>query len=362
MQMNVNGVKNAGYLEKTDRNKERNAQTAGNFRNSLADTMSDSLTEESVLQTTEKEESSRAVTGAECYQSMMAAGSFHPVDRVSNGAASECEVRNITYEECDFVKVCTEKGAVYKAQVLAEKNQVYVEQKKDDGTITGYLVDMDKVEMDTDSVVEQIAQEALEKELQGQPVDTEEAFKEALEKFYAYAEERVKNGPPKFAIGASELTIEEWDKLLERVDEEIDAAKEDLRKRVEERQEEEEQKQIDELIEKRKAMPDKGPYSFLLGDDAALTYNGVTFTYDQTGALCLGDMSDSDDVLTIYLTDGVFKLNRDNIEDLSKAISMFSPEDINRILRAISQDAKCREKLNEIEDAAFRVPEALKQD
>ena len=47
-------------------------------------------------------------------------------------------------------------------------------------------------------------------------------------------------------------------------------------------------------------------------------------------------------------------MNRGSIGDLSKAISMFSPEDINRILQAISQDAKCQNKLKEIEDALYR--------
>ncbi len=36
-------------------------------------------------------------------------------------------------------------------------------------------------------------------------------------------------------------------------------------------------------------------------------------------------------------------MNRDNIEDLSKAIAMFSPEDIRRILVALQQDAKVRQ-------------------
>ena len=46
---------------------------------------------------------------------------------------------------------------------------------------------------------------------------------------------------------------------------------------------------------------------------------------------------------------GCLKVNRDNIEDLSKAIAMFSPEDIRRILVALQQDAKVRQMQQEIE-------------
>ncbi len=43
-------------------------------------------------------------------------------------------------------------------------------------------------------------------------------------------------------------------------------------------------------------------------------------------------------------------VNRDNIDQLAKAIGMFSPEDINRIMKAISTDAKARSKKIEIEN------------
>ncbi len=164
----------------------------------------------------------------------------------------------------------------------------------------------------------------------------------------------MKEGPPKFAIGAAELSIEEWEKLLSSVDKEIDAMREDMRDRIEEKEEDKEKKGMEELIRIREQRSELGPYSSLMGDGPELVYNGVVFTYDQSGALCLGDTSNPDDVITVYLTGGVFKMNRGSIGDLSKAISMFSPEDINRILQAISQDAKCQNKLKEIEDALYR--------
>lgn len=95
-----------------------------------------------------------------------------------------------------------------------------------------------------------------------------------------------------------------------------------------------------------------GGWSLLADDEGVVSYNGVHFIFDpESNALCLGDMSQTDNVLSIPLSRGrTLKVNRNSIDDLSKAIGMFSPEDINRILRAISEDAQCRRKLNEIED------------
>lgn len=55
-------------------------------------------------------------------------------------------------------------------------------------------------------------------------------------------------------------------------------------------------------------------------------------------------MSDEKNVITVQLENGgCLKVNRDNIEDLSKAIAMFSPEDIRRILVALQQRRKVRQ-------------------
>ena len=94
------------------------------------------------------------------------------------------------------------------------------------------------------------------------------------------------------------------------------------------------------------------PYGYL-AKDGVITYNGVTFVCDyDKNAICLGDMSDRSKVLSIPLSKGgSLMVNRDNIGELSKAIGMFSPEDVNRILRAIALDAQCQRKLQEIEEA-----------
>lgn len=96
----------------------------------------------------------------------------------------------------------------------------------------------------------------------------------------------------------------------------------------------------------------KFPYSYL-AENGIIEYEGVIFVCDEKNkALCLGDVtSDPSKVLTIPLSKGgALKVNRDNLGDLSKAIGMFSPEDINLIMRAIAQDAKIQQMQNELED------------
>lgn len=95
----------------------------------------------------------------------------------------------------------------------------------------------------------------------------------------------------------------------------------------------------------------KAPYSHL-AKDGIIDYNGVIFVCDyKNNALCLGDVSNKKNVMYVALENGgTLQVNRDNIGDLSKAIGMFSPEDVNRILRAISKDAQCQKKLAEIDE------------
>lgn len=102
----------------------------------------------------------------------------------------------------------------------------------------------------------------------------------------------------------------------------------------------------------------KAPYS-KLAINGVITYKGVTFVCDhEKKSLCLGDMSNPKKVLTISLSDGGFlKVNRENLGDLSKAIGMFSPEDVNLILRAIAQDNKVQQTQNEISKAGDQIGE-----
>lgn len=96
----------------------------------------------------------------------------------------------------------------------------------------------------------------------------------------------------------------------------------------------------------------KVPYAYL-ARDGIIEYNGVVFVCDEkTNSICLGDMTDPKDVITVALSGGGghLKVNRNNIGSLSKAAGMFSPEDLNLIMRAVAQDAKIQSMEKEIED------------
>lgn len=107
--------------------------------------------------------------------------------------------------------------------------------------------------------------------------------------------------------------------------------------------------------------PSKVPYGSL-AKDGVIEYNGVCFLCDErSNSICLGDTTtDPSKVLTIGLSGGgSLKVNRDNLDDLARAIGMFTPEDVNRILRAIAQDAKLQSMKNELEDMEAEVGEEL---
>ena len=92
------------------------------------------------------------------------------------------------------------------------------------------------------------------------------------------------------------------------------------------------------------------PYGYM-EKDGVIEYNGVIFACDyKTNSICLGDMGNPKKVLNINLpSGGHLKVNINNFGDISKAVGMFSPEDLNAILRAIAQYNHCTRKLDEIE-------------
>lgn len=94
------------------------------------------------------------------------------------------------------------------------------------------------------------------------------------------------------------------------------------------------------------------PYYELADESGIIEYKGTVFICDdEHGALCLGDMSDESNVLSIPLAGGgTLKVNRNNKADLARAIGMFKPEDVRRIMVALAQDNKVQEMENEIED------------
>lgn len=97
---------------------------------------------------------------------------------------------------------------------------------------------------------------------------------------------------------------------------------------------------------------DNGVPYFYLAKDGIIEYNGVVFVCDEEHrALCLGDTSNQKNCLNIPLSGGgSLIVNRDNLGDLAKAIGMFSPEDVNLIMRAIAEDAKIQQMKQQIDD------------
>ena len=181
--------------------------------------------------------------------------------------------------------------------------------------------------------------------------------------------EKLKNGDVEEAIvtGGNAFTESVWNKMLEDVDNYLDEVKEEQKIRFAKMDEEQQEK---ELLQKRlmqKEMQAESnikevlvartggtldvPYGYL-AKNGVIEYNGVIFVCDEIhNAICLGDMTDETNVLSIPLTEGgCLKVNRDNLNDLAKAISMFSPEDIRRIMEAIATDAKCQQMQQEMDE------------
>lgn len=101
------------------------------------------------------------------------------------------------------------------------------------------------------------------------------------------------------------------------------------------------------------------PYASLADENGIIEYEGAVFTVDyESNSICLGDCSPGADYLTISLPDsgGCLKVNRDNIGQLMKAISMFSPKDRWAIIRAVSTDNYCervKAEMEKEEDSEF---------
>ena len=176
----------------------------------------------------------------------------------------------------------------------------------------------------------------------------------AMSEFYNVIEDQIKNGPPKIQIGGAEMSVKEWETLIKKVD----SCLEKIQEEVSEETEESKEKAgitgttpgaalIDRMNGKKKA-----PYSYLADENGMINYNGVVFVCDdKRQTISLGDTSNPDNCLNIPLENGgSLVVNRDNLGDLSSAIGMFSPEDVNRILRAMAQDAKLQQMQNEIEE------------
>lgn len=175
-------------------------------------------------------------------------------------------------------------------------------------------------------------------------------------------EKKLQNGEtePTFTIGARNYTAKEWDKLIDKVDKNLEAVRKEQEQRKEAQEKEALEKSVLESSNVRRnffmeklngTYKPAFPYEHL-AKNGVISYHGVEFVCDaQKNAICLGDMSDQKNVLTIPLEGGgSLMVNRDSLGTLADVISMFSPEDINRIMRAIADDNKAQEAQEEIEE------------
>lgn len=193
------------------------------------------------------------------------------------------------------------------------------------------------------------------------------------EAFHQYQDEvmtKIKKGATQesVTIGSQSFTQSEWKKVMEGIDQQIEDIREEQKNRFEKQEREAEAQKIYEAAAAGKTNPvenlrekAKVPYEHL-AKDGMIEYNGVVFVCDETtNSICLGDVSDKENTLVIPLENGgCLKVNRDNLDELQNAIGMFSPEDINRILRAIAQDNRVREKMQEVEET--KNGKAMEQD
>lgn len=170
--------------------------------------------------------------------------------------------------------------------------------------------------------------------------------------------EKIKSGEleEKIEIGAGAYTNKEWDNMLQKLDRVEAEIKEEIEEEIEERKEELSDDEMAELLGNRSVEPlhrseAKFPYAYL-AQDGVINYNGVTFVCDEMrNALLLGDCSDMKNCIRVNLENGgSLIVNRENLEELSGAISMFTPEDIRRILCAIADDKKIQATQQEIDD------------
>lgn len=116
-------------------------------------------------------------------------------------------------------------------------------------------------------------------------------------------------------------------------------------------------KEDNAFVEMIKAKESSVPYG-MLDRGGYVEYNGVHFVCDyQNNALCLGDMSEGQDIVSVPLEKGgSLKFNWDNLNELAQAIDMFSPKDINNILRAIAQHTQKKKIEAELDNEKNMVP------
>lgn len=76
-------------------------------------------------------------------------------------ALQAAEVRHMSYEESDHIRIAVTEGYTLKGKIQDEDAQVYVEAKYEDGRLEAYQVDMAKVSGETEHMIERFALETM---------------------------------------------------------------------------------------------------------------------------------------------------------------------------------------------------------
>lgn len=192
-------------------------------------------------------------------------------------------------------------------------------------------------------------------------------YQAMLSEHISYLREKLQHGDTeeKFQIGSEAMTIGEWNRLLDNFDSLQEEILQGMRERHEIQNEKQEREEaLRKLFEEREWLEEvrtkphnverkekENAYFSLADESGKIVYNGVTFFCDKkTNTLTLGDCRLPENCLRIPLEEGGSLLvNRNNLEDLLKAITMFSPEDQRRILEAIQKERMVDSTLNELE-------------
>lgn len=188
---------------------------------------------------------------------------------------------------------------------------------------------------------------------------------ESLERRKQEALDKGKEQTASYILGSSAraaVDLEQWLTKGARKMQSMESGEEAEASKKTERQESVPETVAEELIQKLLGIGKQAPYSSMADENGVVTYHGVAFQCDyENNRICLGNVTNLQDCITVSLEDGgCLVVNRNNIDQLSKAIGMFSPEDVNRIMRAIAQDAKIRQTQMQIEDETSGV-EVLEQ-
>lgn len=246
--MKVDGINSSQYFDRINSNRKTVYQnttvyntTVYNTQESTESNFAGNLAESTLNHQSKSENQMEEVNGKRSvnYPTMASGISASGIEKSS---IMPCRIQNITYQESDNVKICIEDGCVYKAKVYEERNVIYIEKKSEDGTIEAFEANIEAIDKTSKNPVELMAAETYEKYKNGKSSSVEENFAAALIEFQQYVKDRIENGPPKFLIGSMEASIEEWDELLENVDEAIDEIKEEMRERIEKLEQSDEEK------------------------------------------------------------------------------------------------------------------------